>query len=143
MWLFEILPNFVVHAILLIGLGGLGASFVLNFIPFVTQYRILLQVIASILIVLGVFLEGGLVNNQSWQNRVAELQVKLAKAEVASAEANVKLEDAISKNNKLITAAQNKTRQDIIKNNAEINKDCNLNNTSIQLYNQAITGAKK
>ena len=65
MWILQILPDWVFHLILLAGLLGLGASFLLKFVPFVAQYKVPIQVAASILIVLGVYMEGA-ISNQAW-----------------------------------------------------------------------------
>jgi len=88
MWLLTFLPDWIFHAVLLVGILGLVASFVLGFIPFISTYKLPIQVGALLLTVVGVWFEGGMSNNASWLARVAELEKKVAAAEVKSAEVN-------------------------------------------------------
>ena len=143
MWILKFLPDFVFHIILIVGLLGLGASFVLKKIPFFTENGVLVQVAASILIVVGVYMEGSIADNNAWEARVADLKLQVAKAEAASADANQKLAEALAKHKADIVAAQNANKQNIANNAVIINKECKLNDISVQLYNQAIKGANK
>ena len=85
------LPDWIFHAILLVGVLGLLASFVLKFIPFFSTYNLPIQVGAIALIVLGVWFEGAMSNQAAWEARVAEMQIKVAEAEVKSQETNVQI----------------------------------------------------
>lgn len=85
------LPDWIFHAILLVGVLGLLASFVLKFIPFFSTYNLPIQVCAIALIVLGVWFEGAMSNQAAWEARVAEMQIKVAEAEVKSQETNVQI----------------------------------------------------
>jgi len=91
MWLMNFLPDWIFHAILLIGILGLIASFILGFIPAVRTYKLPIQVGAILLIVFGVWFEGAMSNQAAWEARVAEMQVKVAEAEAKSQETNVKI----------------------------------------------------
>ena len=143
MWILKWLPDFVFHLMLLAGLLGLGASFVLKFVPFVTQYRVVIQVAASILIAVGLYMEGAIGDNNAWLARVADLKLQVAKAEAASADANAKLTSALASHKAQIVAAQAATNQAIQQNASAINKECRLNNISVQMYNQAVKGGTK
>lgn len=85
------LPDWIFHAILLAGVLGLLASFVLGFIPVVSTYRLPIQVGAILLIVTGVWFEGAMSNQAEWEARVKDLQVKVAEAEAKSQETNVQI----------------------------------------------------
>ena len=143
MWILKFLPDFVFHLIFIAGLLGLGASFVLKFIPFVTQYRVVIQVAASICIAVGLYMEGGISDNAAWEARVADLKLQVAKAEAASADANAKLTDTLANHKADIVAAQAATKQAIQQNAQAINKECKLNDISVQMYNQAVKGGVK
>ena len=91
MWLINFLPNWIFHAILLAGILGLLASFVLKFIPFFSIYNLPIQVSAILLIVFGVWFEGAMSNQAEWEAKVAELQIKVAEAEAKSQETNVQI----------------------------------------------------
>jgi hypothetical protein len=101
MWIVELLPDWVLHLILLAGIAGTTAGFVLGMIPVIKQYIIPIRVISIILVVFGLFLEGALFDNQTWQLRVKEVEAKLAIAEAESAKANNKItEKSNTQNNK-------------------------------------------
>jgi hypothetical protein len=143
MWILKILPDFVFHLIFLLGILGLAASFVLKFVPFISQYQMPIQVAASILIIVGAYMEGGISDNAAWEAKVADLKLQVARAEAASADANAKLTQTLADNRAKIVAAQSRTKQNIQKNARAIDKECKLNDISIQLYNQAVTGVAK
>jgi hypothetical protein len=91
MWLIEFLPFWVFHLIVLVGIGGIIVSEVLKFIPFVTIYRLPIQVASIIALVFGVYMEGGISNQEKWEAKVAEAKLEMAQKETASAEATTKV----------------------------------------------------
>jgi uncharacterized protein YacL len=91
MWLMNFLPNWIFHAVLVVGTLGLIASFILNFIPSFKLYHLPIQVISVLLIAIGVWFEGAMSNQAAWEARVAEMQVKVAESEAKSAEINTKI----------------------------------------------------
>jgi len=120
MWLINFLPNWIFHAILLAGILGLLASFVLKFIPFFSIYNLPIQVSAILLIVFGVWFEGAISNQAEWEAKIAELQIKVAKAEAKGQETNVQIITKTVKKLELV-----KTRGDDIINyvDREVVKD--------------------
>lgn len=91
MWLMNFLPDWIFHAILLAGVLGLIASFVLKFIPFFSTYNLPVQVGAILLITIGVWFEGAMSNQAAWEAKVKEVEARVAAAEVKSAETNIKI----------------------------------------------------
>lgn len=87
MWLFEF-PNFVYHIILAIGIVSTLAGFTLNFIPFIRQYSLPLQIIGILVLVIGVYFQGGISYKEKLELKVADLKVKLAEAEAKSEKIN-------------------------------------------------------
>jgi cytochrome c biogenesis protein CcdA len=143
MWILKWLPDFVFHLIFLAGLAGLGASFVLKFVPFVTQYRVVIQVAASIMIALGLYMEGAISDNTAWVERVHALEKKVAEAEAKSADANTKLVTELAKNREKIAANQQAVKQAIQQNIQAINRQCKLTDISVEMYNQAVRGGQQ
>lgn len=113
MWLLQWFPDWVFHLILLVGLLGLGASFFLKLIPNTEQYKLLVQVVAGILIVFGVYMEGAISNQAWWELRVAEAELRVAEAEKKAAEANGKIEYKIVEKVKVVEVADRKVQQQI------------------------------
>lgn len=102
MWILNWLPDFVFHLILIAGVLGLLASWVLRFIPLVATYRLPIQVAGVLLTILGVWYEGGIAKDAEWKARVAELEIKVAQAEAKSATENVKIVTKVVKQLELV-----------------------------------------
>jgi hypothetical protein len=91
MWLLDFLPFWIFHLVVLIGIGGILASTVLKFIPFISNYKLPIQVGSAILLAFGLYMEGGVSNQEKWEARVAEVKLEMAKKDAASAEATTKV----------------------------------------------------
>jgi cytochrome c biogenesis protein CcdA len=143
MWILKFIPDFVFHLIFIVGLLGLGASFVLKFVPFFVQYRVVIQVAASIMIAIGLYMEGAISDNTAWVDRVHQMEKKVAEAEAKSAEANTQLVTEMAKNREKIAANQQAVKQAIQQNIQAINRQCKLTDVSVEMYNQAVRGGTK
>ena len=95
MWIINWLPEFVVHLIFLAGIVGTIAGFVLGFIPFVSKYKLPIQIISLLLLSLGVYLEGGLAEKAKWELRVKEMEAKVAAAQAESQKTNVQIVEKV------------------------------------------------
>lgn len=103
MWLLSILPDFAVHLLLTLGILGIIAGFLLGFIPFVSKYKLPIQIISIMIFAFAVYLEGGLANEQSWQMKVKELEAKVAEAKAKSEKVNTEIVTKIVEKEKVIT----------------------------------------
>ena len=111
MWILSFLPEFIPHLIFIIGALGTIAGFVLGFIPFISAYKLPIQIISILILSLGLYLEGGLANEAEWKLKVKEVEAKLAKKEARSQEENVTIvEKVVTKTEYIKTKGQ-----DIIK----------------------------
>ena len=142
MWILKFLPDFVFHLIFIGGLLGLGASFILKFVPFVTQYRVVIQVVASIMIAVGLYMEGAISDNTAWVERVHALEKKVAEAEAKSADANTQLISRLAAKQKEIAAVQADAHSRVQQAAASIDAVCPVPATVISILNDA-TGSKK
>ena len=91
MFILSILPEWVFHAITIMGVLGTIVGFVLGMIPAVKTYIIPVRVISILLLSLGLYLEGGLADYAVWEAKVKEVEAKLAEAELKSAKENTKI----------------------------------------------------
>jgi len=137
MWILKFLPDWIFYAVLLIGLAGLAASFVLKFVPMVRQYQLLIQAISGILIVFGVYMAGAISNEAAWQARVTELQIKIARAEAQSAEANGQLTTKLLRKEQEIVQAQQLLKTRIQQNAVQMDAVCTVPRTAIDILNDA------
>ena len=91
MWILDWLPFWFFHLVVVLGIAGIIASIVFKFVPFISQYTLPIQVISIIVLVFGVYMEGGISNQEKWEAKVAEVKLEMAKKETASAEVTTKV----------------------------------------------------
>ena len=102
MWILSILPDAAIHTIFGLGILGTIAGFVLGFVPFVKAYQSAIQICSIIVLVLGVYLEGGLADYKEWELKVKEMEAKVAQAEAKSANQNIEIQEKIVEKTKVI-----------------------------------------
>jgi hypothetical protein len=115
MWLLSFIPDslitLIVHIIFAIGVIGFFVGSFASKFPFISAYGNIVKIVAGVLLVVGLYLEGGLGVEQEWRKKVAEMQAKVAIAEQQSAKENVRIVEKIVKQTEYI-----KTRgEDIVK----------------------------
>ena len=95
MWILHFLPDalilWICNIVLLAGVLLTVTAFFIRRIPVINQYRLPAQVLGIALLVLGVYWRGGYSIEMEWRERVAELEARVAAAETASKEENVKI----------------------------------------------------
>ena len=111
MWILSWLPDWIFYGIFFAGLLGLLATYVMEFIPFVSSYRIPLQSVSVLAIVIGTYMSGAISNEEAWQAKVKEMELKVAAAELQSVKENVKIVEKVVKKTEYIT----RKGQDVIK----------------------------
>lgn len=154
-WMLSLLPNWFWLAVLIIGVAGVIAAWFLKFIPFVKTYRLPIQIVSVVLLLIGTFSQGMIWNEEKWQVRVKELEAKVAEAEAQSKKVNTVIVEKIVKQREVV---QGKTEyitryidREIVKDREVVKfiENCPLppaiidaHNAAAQL-NQAAQGAKK
>jgi hypothetical protein len=145
MWQFAVLWNVVpdwlitwlVNGLVVVGLIGISASWIARWIPYFNLYRGPIQLIGIVCLVLGVYFKGGVDVEQSWRERVKELEAKIAVAEKQSVEANQKLSSQLQQNKKLTQEVKNANQASIKANAEKINSECRVPDVAIGLHNDA------
>lgn len=104
MWIINFLPYWIFHVVLGIGLIGLASTYLLRFIPIpaIYMYKTPIQLGSIVIIAFGVYMSGAISNNKAWEERVNELQKKVAEAEAKSSQENVKIVEKIVTKTKLV-----------------------------------------
>lgn len=146
MWLLHFLPDsflqFVVHTILVAGIIGTFLSFfvvnkVLRAVPLLSRYVNLAQIVSALLLVAGVYFEGGYNAEMQWRARVAEMESKVAEAEQQSKEANKTLN---TKSAEKVTVIQQKAtivKQYIDREVVKYDLTCNVPQEVVKAHNAA------
>ena len=137
MWILNWLPDWIFHLVVIIGLLGLLGSFFFGFIPFFGRYALPIKIVSIILLLVGVWFEGGISNNNAWLEKVHELEKKVAEAEVKSAQANGKLTSIIAEKNKAIAETQATLKNKIKQFASILDTECKIPEQAISVLNEA------
>jgi hypothetical protein len=122
---------------------ALGGSFLLKFVPSLAPYKVLIQVVAGLMIVLSVYMEGAISNQAWWELRVAEAEARVAKAEALAAEANGKIEYKIVEKVKVVEVVDRKVQQQIRDLANKMDQRCYIIPEVNTIHNQAATARKQ
>ena len=142
MWFLSFIPDWIlqwaIHGLVILGLLLTFVGSLVRFIPIIQPYALVGRQLGIVLLVIGVFFEGGYATEMSYRARIAEMQAKIKEAEVKSAKANEKLAAEVSKNKELIKEKVNKNAKDIEAKREAINAECKLSDDAWVLYNRAV-----
>lgn len=137
MWLLSIFPNFLPHVILIGGILLFIAANFASLVPGFIQYKQLAKIIAGILIVLGIYLEGGLAYKKKIDLEVADLRVELAKAQALSNSKNIEIVTQVLTKTKVIREKGNDVIRYIETNKERIDNACEIPQDVIDAHNDA------
>jgi hypothetical protein len=141
MWFLSFLPDWlltwVIHGVVILGLLLTFGGALLKYIPFVNAYAAVAKQIGILLLVGGVWFEGGLDVELSYRAKVAEMQAKIEVAEQKSKDANVNIDNKVAEKLKNIKDNVNVNAKGIEANRSSINAECKLSDTAWMLYNRA------
>jgi len=141
MWILKFLPDWIFYAIFLVGLIGFAATYLLKYIPIpmIYMYRKPIQIGSLLAIVFGTFMSGAIYDNEAWESRVKEMEVKVAKAEVESKVANEKINDKVEKTKEKIVQKQVVVKQYIDREIVKYDNICVIPKEFVEIHNKAAT----
>lgn len=139
MWILNFLPTWIFYAVVAVGCAGLIASYVLGAIPLINRYKLPLQILSIIVIVVGTFFAGGVENELSWQAKVKEMEEKVAAAEVKSKQANNKIQQRVVTKIEVVEKQVEVIKREVEIKKEIINAECKINDTAVELYNKAVS----
>jgi hypothetical protein len=131
------------HLIVIAGILGLLASTFFGFIPFISKYTLPVKVASIVLLVIGVYFEGGVSNNNAWLEKVHALEKLVAESEAKSAQANTQLVSTIAQKNKEIASAQASLKSKIKQFTTILDAECKVPADAISILNEAATPGPK
>jgi hypothetical protein len=151
MWMLSFIPDallvWAINAVLLVGIAGTAVSILfklaIRYFPWIIPYRLLLQVVSVILLVLGVYLKGGYAVEAEWRARVAELEAKVAVSEQQSKEANTKIQTVYVDRVKVVKEQQIIIQEKLKTVEIKIDANCKVVPDAISILNEAAVGVKK
>jgi len=142
MWIVNFLPDFIFHALLLVSLLALVASFVLDSIPFVSTNAKAIQLASAVVLAIALYFEGAISDNDAWLARVAELERQVAVAEAKSKEINTVIQYQYRDKVRTVKETQVVVQERIVNEAAKIDAECRVGPEVIDILNQAAGGKK-
>ena len=132
----------IVNTILIIGAIGSFLSFfvlhkLLNKIPALAPYYLLIQVVSAVLLIAGIYFKGGYDVEASWRDKIRVAQEKAALAEQQAKEANTKLDAEIKKKQRVVKENTIVYRDRIREVEKIIDKECKVAPEAIDIHNSA------
>lgn len=153
MFLLSFIPDaliqLVVNGVLIAGIIGCVVSFFFGFfvrwMPWIIPYRMLLQILGLVLLIVGVYFKGGVGVEMEWRERVAKAQEAVKLAEEKAKEANVALEEEKKKKQKVITEKKVVIQEKIVEKEKIIDAECKVPKEAVEILNDAAKnpGGKK
>jgi len=147
MWVWSFIPDVIllwaIHIILAAGVVGVIATYTLFQFPFINRYRLPIQIISYLLVVIGIFFEGSYITEKSWRDRVAELEAKVAKSEAESKVANEKIKTVYVDKVRVIKEQQIVVQKRIKTVEVKTDAQCKITADTVDILNQAAKGGKK
>jgi uncharacterized membrane protein YeaQ/YmgE (transglycosylase-associated protein family) len=146
MWMLSFVPDslliWIVNTILIIGAVGSFLSFfvlhkLLNKIPALAPYYLLIQVVSAVLLIAGIYFKGGYDVEASWRDKIRVAQEKAALAEQQAVELNTKLNSEIKKKQRVVTENTIVYRDRIREVEKIIDKECKVAPEAIDIHNAA------
>tara|TARA_R110000868_G_scaffold129619_1_gene338650 strand:- start:113 stop:700 length:588 start_codon:yes stop_codon:yes gene_type:complete len=135
MWLLSFIPTdilrWAVHIIVLSGFFIYIASF------FFPPYQKIISILSIILLIFGVYCEGGYLVEEEWRLKVSALEEKLVEAETKSAVVNTVVQTKIVEKIKVVKETTNANVQVVEKIVTKYDNMCTLSNAAIVLHNSA------
>ena len=142
MWFLSFIPDawlhWFVHGVVLLGIVLSVAGTIGKSISVIVEYGFLIKSLGSILLLLGIFFEGGYGVEMSYRAKIADMQAKIKIAEQQSKEVNTKIETKIVERVKVIKEKTNGINIDIEKKRDSINAECKLSDDAWLFYNRSV-----
>lgn len=138
-WILTFVPTFVFHLALIVGLVGLFAAAFVGRVPFITQYKLPIQLVSLILLLAAVFFQGALAYKQSVAVEVAELKLRLKDAEVKSVVTNTEIVEKIVTDTQVIREKGNTITEYVDREIVKYDNFCELPAEVINAHNMAAT----
>jgi hypothetical protein len=151
MFLLNFIPDafllWVVNAILIAGIIGTVVAFFFGFfvryLPWIIPYRMLLQIVALVLLISGVYFKGGVGVEMTWRARVADMEAKVAKAEAESKTANENIKTVYVDKVRVVKETQVVIQEKIKTVEVKIDSQCKITSDTVDILNDAAKGIKK
>lgn len=146
MWLLHFLPDAflvtVVHLIFVVGLVGSVIGFFASKLPIITTYGQAIKLISGILLITGIYFEGGLSTEKIWRDKVTKLELQIKASEEQSKLVNSQIKTVYVDKIKTVKEVEYIVQEKIKEVEKTVNKDCIVNDDMINILNLAVSNKK-
>jgi uncharacterized membrane protein len=142
MFIFEITPDWIFHALFYTSLVAMILGFVFGKAKLIKQYTLMLKISGIIGFVVATFLEGALYDYNTMQARIEEVKQQAAAAEQASKETNEKLATKTVQIKEKIKVKKEYVTRYIDKEVTKYDNTCVIPKPFIDAHNQSAEKAK-
>lgn len=137
MWVLDWLPFWIFHLITLVGFLALIAAQFLKFIPLISQYRLPIQVSGILVLVFGIYMEGGISTQEKWEARVKEVEAKVAEAEAKSAKENTKIIEKVNTKVEIVRVRGDEINKYVDRELTKYDDQCKIPKEFVKAHNDA------
>ena len=137
MWLLSILPDYVIHLIVALGAFGVLITSLFGSIRLLAGYAFPIKIFSLIVLLCGIWLEGGIGVNAMWEDKVKEIEAKVVVAEEQSKETNVKIQTKVVERIKVVKETTNANIQYVDRIVTKYDDKCTLSNAAIVLHDSS------
>jgi hypothetical protein len=141
MWLLSFVPDawliLAVYGILALGAVLYTFSYFTAFVPALIPFKEPIRILGTVLAVAGVYFYGSYDTEEAWRNRVAEVEARVAKAEVASKTANDKIEAKAQERVRMIYKNATIVKQYIDREVVKYDDSCKIPDVVVNAHNAA------
>lgn len=142
MWILNLFPYWIFYLLVIAGTLGLIASAVLKFVPLVSTYRLPIQIVSGISLLIGIYYQGAIASQKVWEAKVKDLEVKLALAEEKSKQVNEVVKIEYRDKVKVVKDVQVVVQEKIKEVTKILDQACTVPPEGITLLNAAAANVK-
>jgi len=137
MWILHFLPDWIFHAIVLLGLASVIIGQFSSWLPLIGKYLIPVRLLSVAILCFGLFMEGANYNNNVWEARVKELEEKVKISEEKSQKVNTVIKTKLVEKIKTVKEIQVVTKDRIVQQEKIIDAKCEVPPEAIKILNDS------
>lgn len=143
MWILNFLPDWIFHALFVIGILGYVATFLIRFLPsFIYVYKLPIQLISVGLMAISLYMIGAIAEREAWEARVKEMEAKVKIAEEKAKEENIKIVTKLVTKTKVIREKAKERVAYIDREIVKYDNKCEIPKEFVKVVNEAVEPPK-
>jgi len=136
-WMIGLLPDWVFHTLIAVGVGMIVASWVLKHIPFINQYNFPIYMLGTTLTIGAIWFSGVRVGQSAGEDQIKEMTARVKVAEAKSQEVNTVIETKIVERVKIVKDTKNANKETAKLIARQLDSKCIVPESTVVLINSA------